>query len=407
MRLQDYKKLMTMAFVNNTRKGFADWRDCGRLCTDVIDGLEGASEQLCLENRYEDLFELCNWTYIKWCNTDKDDSAGETQYFCECVYDIWDRIYRDGEQFLSHDLMLENMLDQLDGRFYDYMEDEIYSFILKHFKSEAELAKKEQFLRNVMDDLKRRIPENDILKYSLLVMEEYCVRVMADQHRPIEEIRDFLNDGDSYSQNELLAQIETEYGNYKEAIALYKKLIATRRDSYWSDEPRKALMDIYKKLGDTEAYNDELYNMMIAHTGNESYYLEYKALFTDDEWEVRWSEILEEFKNKLSAINTWLYIEGRYDIIMENAEPAGEMIIDEYGKILFKLYPERCLKVLANAADIKAQNSKNRRDYHFLAKTLQKISSHSGGKELAAKLAAKYRVQYPRRTAMIDELKRF
>ena len=72
-----------------------------------------------------------------------------------------------------------------------------------------------------------------------------------------------------------------------------------------------------------------------------------------------------------------------------------------------KLYPQRCLKVLANAADRQAKNSKNRRDYKYIAKTLKKIVAQPGGKELAAELAAKYRAQYPRRSAMFDELKRF
>ena len=102
MKLQDYKKFIIAAFVNNTRRGFADWRDCGGLCMDVTEGLEGAKEGLCAENRYADLFELCNWTYVKWSNTDKDDSNGETQDFCACVYDIWGTIYKNGEQSLSH-----------------------------------------------------------------------------------------------------------------------------------------------------------------------------------------------------------------------------------------------------------------------------------------------------------------
>lgn len=59
MRLQDYKKFITAAFVNNTRRGFVDWRDCGDLCMDVIEGLEGAKEGLCVENRYANLFDLC------------------------------------------------------------------------------------------------------------------------------------------------------------------------------------------------------------------------------------------------------------------------------------------------------------------------------------------------------------
>jgi hypothetical protein len=100
-------------------------------------------------------------------------------------------------------------------------------------------------------------------------------------------------------------------------------------------------------------------------------------------------------------------IEDRYDLIMDNAEPDNEYVIDAYGKKLFGMYPDRCLKVLANAADRQARTSKNRRDYKYIARTLKKIATRPGGRELAAELAAKFRAQYPRRSAMIDELKRF
>ncbi len=407
MKLQDYKKFITAAFAANTRRGFADWRDCGNLCMDVTGILEGAKEGLCGEGRYADLFKLCNRTYEKWGNTDKDDSNGETQEFCACVYDIWEIIYRDGKNDLSHERMLDTFLQLLDGRVIDYMEDRIYDFVIEHFKSSDELAKKEQFLLKRMDDLKPLIQEKEVTEYSLYVKEHYYVRILADQHRAIEEIRDFLNSRDSYSNKKLLAQIEAEYGNYDEAIALYKDLIESRPDAYWSDGHRKALMEIYKAQGNTEAYNGELYKMMVAHPGSDQYYLEYKALFTEEEWKDKWGELLEAFADRLQAINLWLSIEDRYDLIMDNAEPDNAYVIDEYGRKLFKLYPERCLKVLANAADRQARLSKNRRDYKRIAQLLRKLAAYSGGKELAAELAAKYRAQYPRRTAMFDELKKF
>ena len=112
-------------------------------------------------------------------------------------------------------------------------------------------------------------------------------------------------------------------------------------------------MEIHRIQGDTEAYNVELYNMMTAHTGDKKYYMEYKALFTAEEWKVRWEELLDEF------------------------------------------------------ADRQVRLSKNRRDYKYIARTLNKIAAHPEGRVLAAELESKYRAQYPRRTAMIDELKRF
>jgi len=407
MTLQEYKKFITMAFTHNTRCGFADWRDCGSLYIDVTDTLTGAGDGLCEEGRYSDLFKLCNWTYMKWSNTDKDDSNGETQDFCACVYELWELIYKDGEKDISHTKMLDGFFELLNGKVIDYMEDEIYDFILDHFKTDEELDRKEKFLKNVMDDLKSRIPENEILEYTLRVKEDYYAIVMSDQKRPIREIRDFLGDGGSYTNRDLLAQIETKYGNYDEAIALYKAHIAERPDSYWSDAPRKALMDIYKLQSNSDAYNEELYNMMVLHPGDDSYYLEYKALFTEDEWKREWEKLLERFSGKLRSINLWLSIEDRYDLIMDNAEPDEEHVLDAYGKVLYKRYPERCLKVLANAADRQVKEAKDRRGYKWVAKTLKKIASRPGGKEIAAELAAGYRAEYPRRTALHDELKKF
>ena len=407
MKLQDYKELMTRAFSRNTRRGYADWRDCGELCMDVVYNLERAKEELCAESRYDDLFTLCNWTYVKWGRTDKDDSNGETQEFCANVSEIWETIYQDGEQILPHRKMLDTLLKHLDGKVYDYMEDEIYGFILNHFKSEEELVRKEQFLLKTMEDIKSKILGKEVYKYDLYVKTDYYARVLADQKRPIQEIRDLLSSEERYTNRELLAQIETEYGNFDDAITLYKGMIESRPDSYWSEAPRKALMEIYRKQGNIAAYNDELYNIMVEHPGEDKYYLEYKALFSDEEWKSRWEELLEEFKNRLFSIHLWLNIEGRYDLIMDSAEPDNEFLIDTYGKKLFVLYPQRCFNVLANVADRYVQVSKNRRDYRHIARTLEKIAVQPGGRELAAELAAKYRAQYPRRTAMLDELKRF
>ena len=72
---------------------------------------------------------------------------------------------------------------------------------------------------------------------------------------------------------------------------------------------------------------------------------------------------------------------------------------------LSRLYPERCLAVLVSAADSSAKNGKNRRDYRYIAKYLKWMRKYPGGTEKAAALAEKYRQQYPRRSAMIDELR--
>ena len=60
---------------------------------------------------------------MEWSRTDKDDSNGETQDFCACIYDIWETIYLDGEQSIPHIRMLNTLLEHLEGRVLDYMEE--------------------------------------------------------------------------------------------------------------------------------------------------------------------------------------------------------------------------------------------------------------------------------------------
>ena len=89
----EYKKETTAIFKRNTTRGFADWRQCGSLCMDTCDFLSKASDALSKENRYADLFEITNRCYLKWSDTDKDDSNGETQDFCASVQDNWTIVY--------------------------------------------------------------------------------------------------------------------------------------------------------------------------------------------------------------------------------------------------------------------------------------------------------------------------
>lgn len=67
--------------------------------------------------------------------------------------------------------------------------------------------------------------------------------------------------------------------------------------------------------------------------------------------------------------------------------------------------PERCFAVLVKAADDSAERGKKRSDYRYIAKYLKWMMRYPGGRERAETLAETYRKQYPRRSAMLDELR--
>ena len=242
----EYKKEITEIFRSNTTRGFSDWRQCGNLCMDVCGFLEDSANVLGSEGRYADLFEVTNRCYMKWSDTHKDDSNGETQTFCACVMEKWTIVYDKEQDDITHAQMQKWFMEQLEGHtVIDYMEDDLYLFLIKNFKNEDELNLKKAMLERVMK-------ADNTSKYSIPVLQDYYIRVLADLKTPIKDIRSFAAKANSYSISDTLAAIEEEYGNYGAAIAIYEKRIEERPDKYWSNKPRRALINIYKKLGDNE-----------------------------------------------------------------------------------------------------------------------------------------------------------
>lgn len=396
----EYKKEIMAIFNSNTRRGFADWRQCGDLCMDICTFLENAADALGREGRYADLFDITNQCYMKWSSTDKDDSNGETQGFCISIQGNWALVYENGEDAVSHDKMQKWFMDQLEGHtVIDYMEDDLYDFLLKHFKEDDELLLKKAMLERVMKD-------PDTSEYSIPVLEDYYIRVLADVKAPIETIRKFVAKSKSYTTEKLLADIEVEYGNFDAAIALYEKRIAERPDKYWSNKPRRALIDIYKKIGDKEKEFEQMQKLLWANVGDSNIFLEYKQYFSEEQWSEEWNRILAELEKYPAGIS-WYAIEGRYDIVMDKVEEVvADSLFDTY-KELEKLYPKRVLDVRIKCVKADAARANKRNDYKWIARKLKKISKYDGGMEVAKALATEFADAYPRRTAMLDELRPF
>jgi len=396
----DYKKEITAIFSSNTKRGFSDWRQCGSLCMDTCNFLADAADALGREGRYADLFEITNRCYMKWSDTDKDDSNGETQGFCASVQENWALVYDKGQDDISHAQMQKWFMEQLEGHtVIDYMEDDLYHFLLGHFKEADELAMKKTMLEKVMK-------ASNTSKYSVLVLQDYYIRVLADMKAPIKEIRAFVNKAGGYSIYDTLAAIEQEYGNYDAAIALYEKHIAERPDRYWSNEPRRALIEIYKKSGDKEKEFEQLKQLLWANVGDKDIFLEYKQYFSEEEWPAEWDRILEELKYHYGGTG-WYAIEGRFDIIMDMIEKSPSTGLFDIYKELEELYPERCFSVRVACVKADAARASKRSSYRYIAHDLKIISKYEGGIEVAKQLAAEFAAMYPRRTAMLDELRPF
>ena len=167
-------------------------------------------------------------------------------------------------------------------------------------------------------------------------------------------------------------------------------------------------MEIYKDMGDDEKYREELLTAMMLNIGDEELWKEYKSGFTSDEWPKACDEMFSNINTGSYRAFPWYALEGRYDLIMDGIEAGGYTDkLKEYEKKLKTMYPDRCLKVLADSTYEMAEQSNKRQDYRRVAKNLRWMQKYPGGREKAAELAAGFRIKYKQRRAMMEEISEF
>mgnify|MGYP004452008501 FL=1 len=114
--LKEYLGEINEIVYKNTYRGFADWRNCGRLSMDMCNLLDDATEVLTSEKRFKDLFKIACTAYLKWSDTPKDDSNGETQGFCITVDNMWQKVYDSQDESINHKAMIDWFEDVLRKR---------------------------------------------------------------------------------------------------------------------------------------------------------------------------------------------------------------------------------------------------------------------------------------------------
>ena len=408
MTTSEYKKVITGIFRRNTYRGFADWRQCGNLEEELTDFLVKSNNELVEEGRDKDLFEITGRAVSKWNDTSKDDSNGETQFFEVTVGEIWDGIYTREPADISHKKMFDWFMSKMDGSLIDYMEDFLLEYVMAHFPEPELMERKLAFLYQRIKDEIRKAEDHS---WRWLMVERYqrmVLQIYSEQKRSMEFIRTYAEKMDSQKSRECLAEIELKYGNTDAAVEIYEELAAKEmgRGGLFHDYNLK-LKDIYKENGLQEKYEEQLGKLLILEPGREDILTEYKALVPPEDWEEARDKLFDSFKPDDRRALPWYAMEGCLDRLMDGVEACGYPYLKIYAKILEDKYPERCLSILVKTADEDVAIANQRKDYQHVARVLRWIKKYPSGGVIAAELAAKYRAAYPRRRAMIEELKGF
>ena len=125
----------------------------------------------------------------------------------------------------------------------------------------------------------------------------------------------------------------------------------------------------------------------------------------------KWSNLVDDIVKKSrfeDFVCKILYEEKRYDELMTKIEHSSNKVglLDSYDKTLRKVMPERVIKIYSAYLKQAAEMANERKKYKYLMPYLKKISICEGGDNIAKDIAASWRREYKRRTAMMDELRK-
>lgn len=406
MEYTTYLDMMDRIYRRYYRQGYVAYAECYDLRDDLSSLLQSAQQELTQRGEYKELFELSCKMLLTWWETDKDDSAGESQFICSDVIDAWDVVYNANDQRMSHAQMFNWIVAHLDEAENYCADDYLYDYLAGHF-TEPELTQRKYDLYQDRILAAETCMESYYDVYMSRRYRTYMLRLLGDMGRPIDEIREYADTIQSQQSLEILADIELRYGNTDRAIALYRELAAIEDQQGWTDENwHIRLKDLFLEQGDNENYRLELDKALELNVGNRELWSELKNLYTPDEWPAIRDDWFRRIKPNDIRAYAWFAAEDRYDLIIDGLEHTLDTYaMQDYELVLKRQFPDRCVAVLVTATRNMAKESNCRRHYHRIAYMLSWIRKYDN--DIAAALANEFRQQYPRRTALRDELSGF
>ncbi len=391
--------------------GYVDWHHASEF-TSELECFLNTKVMLLIEKKcLKQAFELTNLVFHCIGNIDMDDSDGGSSFVANACYECWSKIIENSDDTYRKELKkwFENYQD---GYVIDIYEEYIEEIIREHFATGERLMEEIQFLDAIINrcvgldcgkiysvhhgyenPILKRIQYMEKLDYTKEQIEEYKQR-----NRRFFVIR------------ELEISEAIENGEYRSAIKVLEE--SKELDAGNAEQLKKyseQLIDLYNKLNMSAEYAKELEHYIISFRQYDlSYVYRLKKCI---ESQAQWSKLVDDIVKKSrfeDFVCKLLYEEKRYDELMRKIEQSSNKVglLDSYDKTLRKTMPERVIKIYSVYLNQAAEMANERKKYKHLMPYLKKIAKCESGELVAKNIAATWRQEYKRRTAMMDELRK-
>ena len=390
---------------HGTHNGFIDYYGCISVTNDLIEILEEA-EKLTESGEYIHAYSVAALVLINLAKlaSSADDSAGGITNAMGYVKNVLEKVC-SGVEYGSDDadyILTQSLMDSRNKAF-DGWAEFAYNLLLP--AARLATVKNAGKLYDVLNELSVKLSQRE---HSSWYLESDCLVKLAAINAVYGEqaAYKFIDNNLKYDGIRRIAIREAiNKGDYTRAEQLcLDKINNTDRDYHWMKEWYTLLFETYEKSGDKNKQTELAENLLVGKRDTHYYTILKKLLKEKGAWDAQYLSLLTNIGNNM-PYNSYMYIlsqENETQKLLEEVKKQPHCVFD-YGKQLAAEFPEQVYMLCLDEIRKQAAEADNRVKYKKVCGAIKKLYGFGGAAD-TENVIAELKTQYPRRSAMIEEL---
>lgn len=356
--------------------------------------------------KYKEAFELSCRVFLALDEVEMDDSDGGITVIADQCQEVWQTILERADDSLRREIF-DWLMEQRGGEVIDYLEDFCESTLLRSFDAPEELKELLACEQSALDRAMRRGMDEWHRNYPAERYAMNCIRLMERMGASDEAIEDYIR------RCWQLENVRKYYIEKRRQAGDWEAVVRALQESLQLVSQRRGrvvdyhmqLKDAFAELGWKDEYKKKLWEIVTdISPANLGIYHEYRDLFDPEDWTEE-RERLFAVLPKGAGLAALYADEELYDRVLKLVlEMDSFYLMRAHETELLKRYPDQVLDMYAREINWAARNTANRSTYQQWVQTLAHMREMPGGEKVVAEIVAAWRIQYKRRSAMMDEL---
>ncbi len=394
--------LQAMTDEAGDRHGYIDYEEAYDYCCSLAEYLYDRVPDLLNNGLVMDAFELVCLVFQTGMEQDLDDSDGGLTVLANSCMGDWNKILEiasaEKQKEMYHWFCTEYQKGDLTQMFLDE-----YIFIAPwSIEIVPELLRfLDQQIQVCVDSKQHNYRLNDLVSYRIHWMERAGAshterEAYLQRHHQLSAVREIE-----------IAQAKRN-SDWITAIALLEESKILDSDKIGLvAKYSELLIEIYEILRDYTAMRKELeYYLFMFRQDDLKHVEKMKSILSPVEWKNMRSKLLDS-KTMQYQIYPLLYQEAFYEEMMERIEADTDLYnLQQYENLLKMKFPLRCAAVYQTYLHQAMDQASNRKAYWSVIQVLKKLKKYPEGNAKAQEVAEQWKLTYPRRTSMLDELRK-